>query len=248
MNYVEKANIPNKKVSKVIVDYRISNESEKTLNNIGIECIKTKNCSNVYEEISGHTDIQLMHVGDKEIIVENTMYDMYNSVFKDLDIKLIKGNTKLKDTYPKDIAYNACIIGDMFVHNLKYTDSILIEKTKEKDFKLINVNQGYSKCSISIVNENNIITSDKGIEKQLSKYLNVLYVEDEKNIKLGNMQGFIGGSTGLISNNIWCINGDINRLNNCNKILDFLKLNNMEIVCLNNSEVVDIGSIIPISY
>lgn len=248
MNFVEMPNLPSKKVSKVIVDYRISKESEITLNNIGIQCIKTIKCNNVYDEISGHTDIQLIHIGDNEIIVENTMYDIYNSIFKNININLIKGNTILKNKYPEDIAYNGCIIGDKFVHNLKYTDSILLEKLKEKGFELINVNQGYSKCSISIVNENNIITSDRGIEKEVSKYMNVLYIEDETNIKLGNMQGFIGGATGLISNNIWCINGDINRLKNCNKILDFLKLNNMEVLCLNNLEVVDIGSIIPIIY
>ena len=248
MNFVEKANLPNKKVSKVIVDYRITKESEETLNNIGIQCIKTKKCNNVYDEISGHTDIGLIHLGNNELIVENTMYSQYEKIFKELDINLIRGNTILENKYPKDIAYNGCIIGNKFVHNLKYTDSLLLQKVKEKGFDLININQGYSKCSISIVNENNIITSDRGIEKELSKYLNVLYIEAENNIKLGKMQGFIGGATGLISNNIWCINGDINRLKNCAKILDFLKLNNMEIVCLNNSEIVDIGSLIPIKY
>ena len=56
------------------------------------------------------------------------------------------------------------------------------------------------------------------------------------------------GASGLISNDTWCINGDINRLKNCNKILDFASLNNIEILCLNNTDIIDIGSILPIIY
>ncbi|MBE5822213.1 MAG: hypothetical protein E7311_06500 [Clostridiales bacterium] len=248
MNFVECPNIPNKKVSKVIVDYRISEESEKCLNTIGIECIKTKKCNSVYDEISGHTDIQLIHLGENELIVEKSMYNEYSEIFKNIDVNLIKGDTILKDKYPLDIAYNGCIIGNKFIHNLKYTDEVLLNKIEQKGFRLIDINQGYSKCSISVVNGNNIITSDRKIEKELSKYLNVLYIENEDNIKLGKMQGFIGGATGLISQDVWCINGDINRLKNCNKILDFLNLNNIKVMCLNDSEVIDIGSILPIIY
>ena len=248
MEYVKKANLPNKKVSKVIVDYRISKESEKTLNKIGIDCIKTVKCKYVYDEINGHPDIQLLHLGDNNVIVANNLFNEYKEILEKLHFNIVSGETTLKEKYPLDIAYNGCIIGNIFVHNLKYTDKILLENLKQMGLNLVNVNQGYSKCSISILNENNIITSDIGIEKALSKYINVLYIEDETNIVLGNMKGFIGGASGLISNDIWCINGDINRLKNCNKILDFLKLNKIELLCLNNSEVVDIGSILPIIY
>lgn len=248
MNFLKVANIPDKIVSKVIVDYKISEESIETLKEFGVNCIKSKKCNNVYSEISGHPDIQCIYLGNRELIIEPAMFSSYKEEYIDIGFDVIRGNTILSNKYPKDIAYNGCIIGDKFVHNLKYTDEILLERIREKDLKLINVKQGYTKCNISIINENNIITSDRGIEKELSKYLNVLFIENESNIKLENMQGFIGGATGLISNNIWCINGDINRLNNCNKVIDFLQLNNIQIVCLNNSDIIDIGSIVPIKY
>ncbi len=232
---------------KVIVAGNINKESIKTLEKFNVDIFTTSKCDSVYDEISYHTDIQ-MFIDGRNIIIEPKLYDKYvEELNKENNFIIEKGESFLTDSYPKDIMYNSCIIGKYFIHNLEYTDKKILEYIDKNNYEKINIKQGYSKCSISIVDENSIITSDKGIAKELSKYLDVLYIEPDENIRLGNMAGIIGGATGLIDNN-WLINGDINRLKECDKIINFVKQKNKEIVCLNNGEIEDVGSILFIKY
>lgn len=233
-------------IGKVIVAGNVDGKSIEKLNKLNVEIFKTKKCNDVYEEISYHPDIQ-MFLDNNKIIISPNMYDNYIKNLENEKILIDKGISYLNSKYPENIMYNACVVGKYFIHNLKYTDKKILEDIEKQGYKLMNIKQGYSKCSISIVDENSIITSDRGIEKELSKYLDVLYVEPDENITLGNMQGFIGGATGLI-NDKWCINGDINRLKECNKIVDFVTSKKKEIICLNNNQIEDIGSILFIKY
>lgn len=213
-----------------------------------VKCIKTFECKEVYSEISYHPDIQMTYLGEGKIVISPNMYDKYVDLFKDMGLKCIKGKITLEDKYPYDVAYNACIIDKYFIHNLEYTDPILLEEAKKMGLECLHVNQGYTKCNISIVDNMSIITSDMGIKKELSKYFDILYINPDENILLGKMLGFIGGATGLIDKNKWAINGNIYELNEYDKVIEFLKKRNIEIVCLNREKICDIGSIIPLKY
>ncbi len=241
--FVLKSNLPVKQVKRCIVA-----GNEPIYLGKEMECIKTLPCREVYEEISYHPDIQMTYVGNGTIIISPNMYDKYVDMFVDLGFNCLKGKSILKDRYPYDIAYNACIIDKYFIHNLEYSDPVLLQYARKKGYQCLNVNQGYTKCNISIVDNKSIITSDKGIQKELSKYFDVLYINPDENILLGKMNGFIGGSTGLISNDKWAINGNIYNLQEADKVIQFLKKRNIEIVCLNREKIRDIGSIMPIKY
>jgi len=236
--FVENSNIPNKDLKTCISSININN----------MQNIKVQKCLDVYDSISYHADIQMIHIGNNEIIIEPNMYDKYINEFEKIGLKCIKGQNSISNKYPKDVCYNGCIIGDYFIHNLKYTDPVLLEYVKKKGLKCINVEQGYTKCNISIVNACSFITQDMGIYSGLKDIFDILYIQPDKSIKLGNMQGFIGGATGLIGYNKWFINGDINRLREKDKILDFLKSKNVEYISIPGENIVDIGSIIPIKY
>ncbi len=71
--------------------------------------------------------------------------------------------SRLGAEYPADIMYNACSTGKYFIHNLKYTAAALLNVAKVTGLQLIDVPQGYAKCSISVVSEDAIITYDRGI-------------------------------------------------------------------------------------
>lgn len=236
--FVEKANLPNSMVKLCISADNICD----------IEIIKTQKCNDVYRDISYHPDIQMIYLGDGDIVISPNIYDKYIDIFKQVGLNCIKGNTFLKDKYPYDIAYNGCIIGEYFIHNLKYTDSVVKKIVDEKGLKCINVNQGYTKCNISIVDEHSAITSDAGIYSSLKDIMNVLYIEPDNNIHLEGMQGFIGGATGLISNDKWYINGDISNLRESKKVLQFLNERKINCVDKKGFEIFDIGSIILLKY
>ena len=45
------------------------------------------------------------------------------------------------------IAFNVVIISGILFHNLKYTDRGIVEYCEQKGIRMVNVKQGYTKCS-----------------------------------------------------------------------------------------------------
>lgn len=248
MNYIDIPNIPNREVTHVLADGRISAEAQKNLNKLGIRVIKTSRHISLYDAIAYHPDIVFNHVGGNFAVYAPDIDPSILEELLGLGFDLIKGHTVLKSVYPSDISYNAARIGDFVIHSLKYTDSVLLDAFEQKGLKLINVNQGYSKCSVSIVDERSIITADKGIaQKAEEKGLDVLLIDHDENIELPGLdRGFIGGATGLIGHKLWALNGKLENLKCCKQITEFLDKRGVTPISLTQGAVIDIGSIIPI--
>lgn len=229
----------------VILDHRASAKTVDALSNLDYNVIKTPRVDHIYTTICGHTDIMLHKLDEKTIVCEPTVYDYFKEKLP--DVKVIKGNTILSEKYPFDIAYNAAQIGKNLICNEKYTDSIILEYCFKNGIKIINTKQGYSKCSICIISDDAIITSDKNIALQAEKNkIEVLLVNDNK-IKLeGFKYGFIGGATGLIKKDLLAVNGNINLHSDADRIISFAKKHKVKVISLNDEEIVDIGSIIAI--
>ena len=243
--YLENPNLPDSKVTKVIVDYRITKEAQNTLNKEGIEVIKTIPHPMLYKAVDGHPDMQIHHLGGNKFVCDEYVYDYYKKVLD--NAKIYKGKAKLFDKYPLDIAYNAVSVGTHFFHNLSFTEKTIYEYYNSLGVKLINVKQGYSKCSVCILSKDAIISSDYPISNLAQKNgLDCLYF-DPKDIKLNGLSnGFIGGICGLINRNTLAINGDITLLENAQQFIDFCNKYNINILPLNKETPEDIGSIIPI--
>lgn len=60
-----------------------------------------------------------------------------------------------------------------------------MEIIKDEKLNMININQGYSNCSIAVIDENSAIVTDKKIADILKKNnIDVLLIEDKIDIKL----------------------------------------------------------------
>ena len=243
--YIFKPNLPNKKVKTVIIDFRVPEDIINVFKENGVEVIKTKKLDCLYDSVIGHPDMQIHHLGKNEFICEPTVYDYYTENLKNAII--YKGKTYLKGEYPFDIAYNVLVVGNFVFHNLKYTNPEILEYYKSHNYKLIDVKQGYTKCSALVVDENSIITSDKLIAKNATENgLDALFV-DAGDIKLKCMSnGLAGGIGGKIDKNILAIYGDINKLKTSSEILEFCAARSVKILPLNKEIPEDFGSIIPI--
>ncbi|MDB8792035.1 hypothetical protein PN398_15030, partial [Romboutsia sp. 1001216sp1] len=160
-----------------------------------------------------------------------------------------KGNLPIESKYPNNIQYNVCLFGKYAIHNFDYTDKNILKYIKENNLTMINVNQGYTKCSVCIVDENSIITSDEGIYKEVIKHNIDCLLISKGNIDLFNMNyGFIGGCSGLISHKELAFYGNIKLHPDYDKIYDFVKSKNKEIISLSDEKLLDLGSLIPIMY
>lgn len=219
------------RMKRLLIDVRIREEEYNYLSQY-FKITKIPLSQDVYDEISGHSDIFYCRLNDSIICAPNAPI---------IEDNFIMGTSRIGRKYPQDIAYNACQIGKTIIGS-KYTD-----KTIKPD---IIVKQGYTKCSICVTGEGSCITTDKSIAKHLErKGLYVTYIQ-ENNIKLldrsgkpTEMKGFIGGSS-LVFDNKFVLFGDINLLESKEKILDHIKICNLELVNFRGMNVNDYGGAI----
>ena len=221
----------------ILIDERIRNKEEDFLKNeLNLNVEKIRLSSFVYPEISGHSDIFYAKINNK-------IYCSPNAPIK--NPSFIIGKEEVKNTYPDDVKYNICQIGNNIIGS-KYADKEII--------KYINifVKQGYAKCNISVTGSNSCLTSDIGIYKELIKHnIDVTYIDDDnihlldKNNNISKMKGFIGGAS-FVFNNYFVVFGDINNLEeeNKEKILNHLEKYKLKLKTFEDLDIIDYGGAI----
>lgn len=230
---------------KLIIDERMRQIEKDKLKVLGYELVEISQNSKVYSEISSHVDIFVCKIGNT-LIAEPTQYNQLK--FKLQNIQ--KGNDEIEEKYPYDIKYNVCTIGKKAFHNFEYTDLKIKEELIKQEYELINTNQGYTNCSIAVIDDNSAIVTDKGLYKILQKYnIDVLYLEYEPDIKLLNntqysiRKGFIGGAIAKLENKV-IVFGDLNKIDNNNRIREFIENKNIELIEFKGLDVIDYGGIV----
>lgn len=237
-------------MKKLIIDNRMRAIEKGKLKELGYRLIEINSNKKLYPEISSHTDIFCTKIKNN-LIIETSQYDLIkNNIINEIDV--IKGNSIVENNYPQDIKYNVCILGKYAIHNFNYTDSRIKEILQKEKYNLINVKQGYTKCSIAVIDENSIIISDKGLYEELKQYnFDILFLNYKLNIKLLNegkfssMNGFVGGAISRIGDNIF-ISGNLNEIDRKNEIRNFIQKRNLHIISFKDLDVIDYGGIIEI--
>jgi len=244
MNFLSKPFIPDKKVKKIIISCDCPSNIITNLGKMNIEIIKTLKNPNLCDGLSGHADLQV-NVFKDCIITPAFAYEYYKMLLPEFNV--IKGKSDVVSKYPNDIAYNASFVNNHLVHNTKFSDKVILDLYLNNGYKILNVRQGYTKCTTCIVSDNAVITEDHGIAiKLMETGVDVLLISQGDVTLNGFNNGFLGGASGLIDKNKLAICGNIQKHNDCKSILKFAKKHNVEIVSLSDDYIVDIGSIIPI--
>lgn len=248
MNHIKLPNLPEGKVKGILIDGRVSKKIADSLMKMEITPFKTERLIQMYDAVSYHTDIMLHHVGGNKIVYAPGIGSKLLENLINLGFQMISGETVLSFQYPGNIAYNAARVGNYVIHNLKYTDKVLKRELENDGIEFIDVKQGYSKCSVCVVDKTAIITSDKGIEQAaLRKGIDVLLIEPDENIVLpGLNMGFIGGCTGKIAKDKLVVSGDLTKLKSFVKIVRFANSHGVKVVSLSDEKPVDVGSLIPV--
>ena len=245
MNFAQNSFTIKNKLQLAIVDKRIPQTIETNLNNIGVNIIKSTACSNTYDAIKYHPDISVCKLNYNNIVVAPNVYDYYKEVLKPYGFNVICGESTIKNKYPYNIHYNIVILEKFAIHNFKYTDKAILDYIERNNIEKINVSQGYCKCSICVVDNNSIITSDEGIYKEVIKYgIDCLLIE-KGHIDLFELNyGFIGGCSFLLSHNELAFIGNIKKHPDYDKILNFVESKNKKLISLSNDKLIDLGSVI----
>ncbi|CAM3648630.1 DUF6873 domain-containing protein [Hathewaya histolytica] len=229
----------------VFVDNRIFPEELEKLETLNKNILKVPELDILYPSIKGHPDILINIIDNKSILVHKDIQMDFIQLLESKNLKVLYTENSLEATYPKDIIINALSTEEFFIHNLNFTDKTLLKKNMHK--KLISVNQGYTKCSTALVNKNSIITSDVTIAKNLKENnFNVLLIPPGDIILEGLNYGFIGGTCGLVEDNVLAFYGDLNYYAYGREVLKFLKECKVEPLFLRKSKLIDRGSILSI--
>ncbi len=239
MNYIEKPHLPFARINFAIMqNYNL---------NIPFSIIPTVCCSELPTPEQFHADLQIIHLGEDLFVCSPTVFDYYNNTL--IGARLIMGDKSCNYSYPDNVLYNAAIVGNKMFGKLSCLDRKVLECAKENGLDLVNVKQGYTKCSTAIISENAVITSDHGLaELYRNNNIDVLLISDG-NINLpGYNYGFIGGCCTKISNDVLWFTGNISAHPDYTQILNFCKKYGCDLCFDENNPLTDIGSIIPIAY
>ena len=236
----------------ILIDSRMRNIEKNTLKYLGYNLVPIQKSENVYPEISSHVDIFTTKIGDT-LVVEKSKFEDLTFMLKNSEYNIVCGKENVELNYPEDVKYNVAIVGKFAIHNFKYTDKRVLKMLKENDYELINIEQGYANCSIAVIDDNSVITTDKKIaEKLIANNISVLLLDYIPDIKLldeqgkySSMQGFIGGAIGKVDNNI-IIFGDLEKIDRDGKIREFIKSRHLQIIEFNGLDVIDYGGIVEV--
>lgn len=249
MDFIEIPNLPQKPVSLVVVDGRISVAAEASLERLGVTPLKTERHPGLYEAVSFHPDMLLHHTGGNRIVHAPGIGSALAASLLEAGFRLICGETELTPEYPRDIAYNVARVGGFYFHNLKHTDPVLRKELEKAGAEPVHVEQGYTKCSVAVIDDRTIITSDAGIASvSKTKGIRALLIDPAQNILLPGLNyGFIGGATGLLGKNRLSVNGDARLLKDYHPISRLLSQKGCELLSLSGEQVTDTGSVIPLT-
>lgn len=237
-------NLPNENV-KIVVMSTIDREICSKIQELGINIIPTEKVTKLLSFEQTHGDIQFLHYDKDTVYICRECVKLKESLseyFKNINTLDYDLNKK----YPYNVPLNCVILDNKMICNTKTIDKNILNKAYEKDLQIINVNQGYTKCSTAIVSNDAIITSDNSIYNSCSKYIDVLKIS-EGHIKLkGTNYGFIGGCSFKYNYKDLMFTGNIQKHPDYNNIKSFCLNHNVDIHSLTSGELIDLGSVIPI--
>lgn len=246
-NFINSPNLPSSKVSLAVIDGRVPEDIEKNILDLGVRLIKTKETDGLHEAISYHPDIVIHHLGGNEILAAPNIDNQIIYRLENEGFKIFIGKKEARGTYPLDVSYNVARFGNKAACCIKHTDEILLEKLMERGIEIIDIKQGYAKCSICVVAEDAVITSDNGIYRSFQKNNIAVQLITPGNIRLRSMNyGFIGGASGSLSDSHIIFFGNIELHPNYNEILNFVSKYNKSVINLSKNLVRDLGTLIPL--
>lgn len=190
------------------------------------------------EPVSSHADMLLLTVGGTLFIHKD-----YDLEIKDFD-KIININEPISEKYPNDILLNIAIVGKNAFANTKHSSKAVLKHLEKNGYSIHHVSQGYAHCSTCTVNENAIITADKGIAMTAQSVdVDVLLIS-EGNISLPPYKhGFIGGACGSSADSVYFC-GSLSCHPDGEKIKNFIQSHQKSVIELGSFPLCDIGGIL----
>lgn len=246
MKFIKTPHLPESKVKHIIAGNGAEGFSG-AFSELGISLLKSNENAQIGASVAPHADLAVNYIGNGSFFLEKGQGNLKKQLEK-IGGKCNYIGEEIKGEYPFDCFLN-CIVTDKYLICKKSVVSEnILNYALLNGLEIINVNQGYTKCSVCPVEKDAFITDDESIYKALkARKIDVLKVEKGSVSLKGCNYGFIGGCSGKISKYELAFCGSINNHSNYDDIKAFTRNYNVDLVSLSSGELTDIGSLIPIT-
>ena len=224
----------------IVIDSRIPVEAKLKLKQYG-QVIEIYPTSITYESICAHPDIFICQLEKELIVAPNSSPLLIEQLLKK-SIPFQFGFNKIGNPYPLSCSYNAVVTDLHCVHLLKQTDGKILELSKNK--QQIRVNQGYTRCNLIYLGNQEFISSDVGITKLVEKHDESVFLLSNEGIVLPGMKhGFFAGCCGFVNQTLFVL-GRLDYHPKGNELKLFLKQKQIDCIELYDGPLFDGGSIL----
>lgn len=211
---------------------------------LGIHVITTHPGNQLPQPVQFHPDMLTCYLGNGRVVMpesENAL-QIKSQYF---GVQTIFSRHFLGKVYPKDAGCNVLSIGNHVFYNPRSADPEILQQCfYQQQHK---VAQGYTRCSVAVVNVNSVMTSDRGLSQVMRQAgFQVLELEPGHIQLPGYEYGFIGGCCGLIAPNVLAFTGSLNTHPDGDRIKQFLQNQKVEFIELSAKPLRDIGGLIPL--
>ena len=226
----------------MIVDNRYAETARKSWGEM-YEIIPSVTCQSLAEPVSAHPDMVLFKTGKREFICAPDVYEEYKRMLQPIGVDLICGKKELKSNYPEDIAYNILKTDSSAFGKFSETEETIKKYLEAENIKMINVKQGYSKCSVCSF-AGGAITADESLYSALlADGQDTLKIPCGEIFLRGYDYGFIGGASGENDDGELFFFGDLKMLSFGEKIIRFLEEKKKKIHQISGITPIDVGTI-----
>lgn len=193
--------------------------------------------------VASHADMLFCIIG-KNIFCYGDYYDQNKERFKEIqNYNIIKVGKKCLPKYPHDVGLNVLVMGKSIFCSIKSVAVEILDFAKLNGYSVINVKQGYSSCSVLVLDENHAVTADKSMAKAIKSDGKDVLEINAGNITLeGYNYGFIGGASGVCGRKVYFF-GSVHSHPDGEKIIKYLSSNGFEAVTVFDEELRDVGGI-----
>lgn len=198
--------------------------------------IKLPPFKKLQKPVASHGDILIFKDKmENKLYLPREYYEENRSIFGTLDVECV--DEVFKKDYPEDIYLDALLVGDTLICKEKFTAKMI--KTGKR---IIDVKQGYARCSVCLLGTKGAITADGGIGAVLRKLdVEVLEIQSGGIELCGYNYGFIGGAS-LVVDKTAVFFGNVEDHPDGKKILDFVRSKGFEAEYPRNFPLTDFGS------
>ena len=223
----------------------LSQKCRDKLTELGFELLPLQPLSTLSPPMNAHADLSLF-ILDKKVFGVKELFEsdpILTDKLLERGYEICVTDESVLSPYPKDIPLNCLNVGKLLFSKKAYTAKKLTDEAKKQGYELINVNQGYARCTACPVSDKGIITADCSIAKAAAAAgIDVLRISPAHVRLEGYEYGFIGGASGVFENTVFFA-GDILSHPDGLQIVDFCKKHQKNVISLSDEPLTDVGSI-----